>query len=121
MNAPKSSKVTSKAREALLHELIANLHLPLRNISTLNRALTHSSYANEHKLSHEYHNERLEFLGDAVLDLIIGEYLFTTYPEMTEGELTRLKACTVCEGSLAECSRTLALGKYLRLGRGERH
>ena len=121
MNAPKSSKVTSKAREALLHELIANLHLPLRNISTLNRALTHSSYANEHKLSHEYHNERLEFLGDAVLDLIIGEYLFTTYPEMTEGELTRLKACTVCEGSLAECSRTLDLGKYLRLGRGERH
>ena len=112
MNAPKSSKVTSKAREALLHELIANLHLPLRNISTLNRALTHSSYANEHKL---------EFLGDAVLDLIIGEYLFTTYPEMTEGELTRLKACTVCEGSLAECSRTLDLGKYLRLGRGERH
>ena len=78
MNAPKSSKVTSKAREALLHELIANLHLPLQQIDTLNRALTHSSYANEHKLSHEHHNERLEFLGDAVLDLIIGEYLFTT-------------------------------------------
>jgi ribonuclease III len=121
VNALKSSKVTSKAREDLLHELIANLHLPLQQIDTLNRALTHSSYANEHKLSHEHHNERLEFLGDAVLDLIIGEYLFTTYPEMTEGELTRLKACTVCEGSLAECSRTLELGKYLRLGRGERH
>ena len=78
MSAPKSSKVTSKAREESLHELIANLQLPLQNIGTLNRALTHSSYANEHKLSHEHHNERLEFLGDAVLDLIIGEYLFIT-------------------------------------------
>ena len=87
----------------------------------LETAFTHTSYANEHRLLNISHNERLEFLGDAVLDLIIGEYLFTTYPEMTEGELTRLKACTVCEGSLAECSRSLALGKYLRLGRGERH
>ena len=121
MKASMHNKVSRQAREELLHELVANLHLPLQNMDVLNRALTHSSYANEHKLSHEHHNERLEFLGDAVLDLIIGEYLFVTYPEMTEGELTRLKACTVCEGSLADCSRTLQLGSYLHLGKGEFH
>ena len=78
VSAFNSSKAISKAREELLHELIASLGLPLQNIHTLHRALTHSSYANEHKLSHEHHNERLEFLGDAVLENIIAEYLLKT-------------------------------------------
>lgn len=108
-----------QAREAQLHELIENIKVQFKDLSLLNRAFTHSSYANENRLPLRHHNERLEFLGDAVLDLIIGEYLFKKYPKMTEGELTKLKACTVCEGSLAACSGQLRLGDYLLLGKGE--
>lgn len=108
-----------KAREAMLHELIKNIGVPIKQLSLLDAAFTHSSYANEHKLPYTAHNERLEFLGDAILDLIIGEYVFLTYPEMPEGELTRIKAGVVCESTLAERSRTLGLGDYLLMGNGE--
>ena len=113
------SKMT-QAREESLHGLVARLDIPVSDISILDCAFTHTSYANEHKSKHINHNQRLEFLGDAVLDLIIGEYLFKTYPDMAEGNLTKIKAATVCEDSLASVSRSLQLGQYLLLGHGER-
>ncbi|SUP39747.1 ribonuclease III [Veillonella criceti] len=120
MSGRKTHKTIShQAREAALRELVARLRIPLTDINLLDRAFTHTSYANENRAARVKHNERLEFLGDAVLDLIIGEYLFTTYPQMTEGELTKIKAATVCETSLATCSAKLNFGNYLLLGRGE--
>ena len=113
------SKMT-QAREESLHGLVARLDIPVSDISILDCAFTHTSYANEHKSKHINHNQRLEFLGDAVLDLIIGEYLFKNYPDMAEGNLTKIKAATVCEDSLASVSRSLQLGQYLLLGHGER-
>ncbi len=109
----------TQAREDSLHELVARLDLPLRGIDLLHVAFTHTSYANEHKKLGLHHNQRLEFLGDAVLDLIIGEYLFHNYHDMTEGDLTKIKAATVCEPSLAAVSRQLDLGRYLLMGHGE--
>ncbi|MBR4014780.1 MAG: ribonuclease III [Anaerotignum sp.] len=82
-------------------------------------ALTHSSYANETKKGSHENNERLEFLGDAVLDMVVSEYMYRTFPEMPEGELTKLRAAVVCEGSLAELSRKLGVGRCLLLGKGE--
>jgi ribonuclease-3 len=84
----------------------------------LETALTHKSYANERQGT--AHNERLEFLGDAVLGFLAAERLFHENPGMAEGELTKLRAGYVCEKSLAAASRRLGLGKYLRLGKGER-
>lgn len=117
--AHKSNKIT-QAREDSLHELVSRLAIPNIDISILDCAFTHTSYANEHKSQAIHHNQRLEFLGDAVLDLIIGEYLFMEYPDMSEGNLTKIKAATVCEDALASASRTLHLGDYLLLGHGER-
>lgn len=115
----KSNKMT-QAREDSLHGLVSRLSIPSIDISVLDCAFTHTSYANEHKSKHIHHNQRLEFLGDAVLDLVIGEYLFKQYPDMSEGSLTKIKAATVCEDSLASVSRTLHLGNYLLLGHGEK-
>ena len=81
--------------------------------------MTHSSYANEHRAQHMKDNERLEFLGDAVLEVISSEFLFKEYPEMPEGDLTKLRASIVCEPTLALCARDLNLGEYLLLGKGE--
>jgi ribonuclease III len=83
----------------------------------LERALTHKSYANENRVSD--HNERLEFLGDAVLNLVISEYLMKACPDSTEGDLSRLRAAVVSEPALAAISRAIGLGKYILLGRGE--
>ncbi|WP_317856272.1 ribonuclease III [Chakrabartyella piscis] len=85
----------------------------------LTLALTHSSYANEIKKRSHANNERLEFLGDAVLDMIVSEYMFVHFPEMPEGELTKLRAAIVCESSLAVLARKFDLGHFLRLGKGE--
>lgn len=82
-------------------------------------ALTHSSYANENKKGSHENNERLEFLGDAVLDMVVSEYMYRKFPEMPEGELTKLRAAVVCEGSLAGLSRKLGVGRNLFLGKGE--
>ena len=82
-------------------------------------AMIHSSYANEHRGSGLSSNERLEFLGDAVLGLVTGEYLFRTHPDAPEGDLTRMRAALVCEESLHEVAQSLGLGEYLKLGRGE--
>lgn len=90
-----------------------------KNRSLLENALTHSSYANEHRDSGMTSNERLEFLGDSVLGMVVADHLFREHPNMPEGELTRTRAAMVCEGSLVEVARALDLGKYLRLGKGE--
>lgn len=87
--------------------------------SLLTQALTHSSYANERHLGKQADNERLEFLGDAVLEIVTSEFLFHRYPKHPEGELTRLRASMVCEPTLAFCTKEMELGKYLLLGRGE--
>ncbi len=91
------------------------------NKSLLKEALTHSSYANEHKSKHIKYNERLEFLGDAVLSIVVSDYIFKNCPELPEGELTKLRASLVCEKYLFEFAKQINLGKYLMLSRGERH
>jgi len=85
----------------------------------LREALTHKSYSNEHPVETAPFNERLEFLGDAVLDLVVSDKVFRTFPELAEGELTRIRAEVVSEKSLAAVARSLGLGRCLRLGRGE--
>ena len=85
----------------------------------LKQALTHSSYANEQKINKSGDYERLEFLGDAVLEVVSSEFLFHKYPDLPEGKLTKLRASMVCESSLAMCARDLDLGSYIFLGKGE--
>ncbi len=89
------------------------------NPSLLLEALTHKSYVNERRTERRTHNERLEFLGDAVLSLIVSEYLARRYPEFSEGALSKLKATLVSEASLTAAARRLNLGARLQLGRGE--
>lgn len=87
--------------------------------SLLKIALTHSSYSNENKQKKIKYNERLEFLGDSVLSLIVSKYLFENYPKLPEGDLTKARATVVCEHSLWECALSIELGKFLILGKGE--
>jgi len=89
------------------------------NQKLLITAMTHSSYANEHKREKISNNERLEFLGDAVLELITSEFLYGKYKEKPEGELTKFRASIVCEPTLAYCAADIALGGFLLLGKGE--
>lgn len=99
-------------------QLAQRLGLPFTNIHLLTRALTHRSYVNEHPEILE-DNERLEFLGDAVLDFMVGAWLYNHCPEMNEGQLTRSRSALVRTEQLAEFARKLGLGKAMRLGRGE--
>ena len=85
------------------------------------QALTHSSYANEKHMKKHSDNERLEFLGDAVLEIVTSDFLYKRYPDMAEGDLTKLRASLVCEPTLAYCARQIQLGDYLLLGKGEDH
>ncbi len=82
-------------------------------------ALTHSSYANENKASKLPSNERLEFLGDAVLNIVVSEYIYKLHPNLPEGEMTKVRASIVCEASLAICADRIHLGEFLLLGKGE--
>jgi ribonuclease-3 len=95
------------------------LGLSFSNLSLLTRAITHTSYTNEHPDAVE-DNERLEFLGDAVLDFIVGEWVYNRFPELSEGDLTKLRSFLVRNERLAEFARRLNLGAALRLGRGEK-
>ncbi|MEG0912349.1 MAG: ribonuclease III [Oscillospiraceae bacterium] len=88
-------------------------------IGLLEEALTHSSFANEHGLGRIACNERLEFLGDSVLSVIVSEYLFAKRPKLPEGELTKQRAALVCEGALAAYAHEIELGDYMMLGKGE--
>ena len=90
-----------------------------RDPSLLRAALYHSSYANEHRAAGIRSNERLEFLGDAVLGFVTAEYLYAKHPDLPEGDLTRRRAALVCEESLHEVAQALDLGSCLQLGRGE--
>ena len=92
-----------------------------QNPLLLKQAMTHSSYANEHTATGYHDNERLEFLGDAVLEVVSSEFLFRNYPALPEGDLTKLRASIVCEPTLALCARALDLGDFLLLGKGEEH
>jgi ribonuclease-3 len=98
--------------------LVARLGLPVKNPSLFTRAFTHRSYVNENASTQE-DNERLEFLGDAVLDFVVGAWVYHHFPEMAEGELTRLRSALVRTDSLAAFARRLDFGPVLRLGRGE--
>ena len=100
-------------------EIESKLNYSFKEKNYLLRALTHSSYSNENKKEKLKNNERLEFLGDSVLGLIISEYLFSHYSNLEEGQLTKIRAKIVCEASLGEASRNLKLGEYMLFGRGE--
>ena len=102
-----------------LKELEQKIGYRFRNFSFLEQAMMHSSYTNEKHLEKYHCNERLEFLGDAVLELISSEFLFRQSPKVPEGELTKTRASMVCEQSLAMCARDIDLGSYLLLGKGE--
>lgn len=99
--------------------LESKLGYQFKNRKLLDHALTHSSYANEHHLGSVSSNERLEFLGDSVLGMIVADHLYRTFPDLPEGDLTRIRANLVCEGSLVLVAKEWELGRYLKLGKGE--
>lgn len=107
------------ANHTLLKELQQKIDYEFKDENLLFTALTHSSYANEHKLHKIHHNERLEFLGDAVLEVVSSDFLFKNFPDMAEGQMSKKRASLVCEPTLAYCARQIGLGKYLMLGKGE--
>ena len=102
-----------------LKEFQRQIGYEFKDEQLLRQALTHSSYANEKHLKKLSDNERLEFLGDAVLELVTSEFLYLNYPKMPEGEATRKRASMVCEQTLALCAKEIDLGSYLYLGKGE--
>lgn len=102
-----------------LEQLEEKIGYRYKNKELLKEALTHSSFSNEQKINKSKDYERLEFLGDAVLELVSSEFLFMTNPDMPEGKLTRTRASMVCEPALAYCARDLELNQYIRLGKGE--
>ena len=103
----------------MLNELENAIGYPFRNITLLQNALSHSSFANERWHDSLKSNERLEFLGDSVLGMVVADYLYRTFPNRPEGELTRMRADMVCEKTLATVANSLDLGRHLMLGRGE--
>ncbi|MCL2391722.1 MAG: ribonuclease III [Oscillospiraceae bacterium] len=105
--------------EDKLKELQRSLGYSFNDLSLLDEALTHSSFANENKKSGKGSNERLEFLGDAVLEMTVSKILFESKANLPEGRMTKVRAEIVCEKSLASLAETMSLGKYIRLGRGE--
>ena len=96
-----------------------NIDYKFKEESLLRLAMTHSSYANEHHGTHLQCNERLEFLGDSVLGFVTAGYLFTHYPDLPEGDLTKLRAAVVCEGALDEIAHEIGIPEAIRLGHGE--
>lgn len=107
------------ARLKNLQELAMKLSITMNSWELLNEALTHRTYTAEHPHEGLRDNQRLEFLGDAVLGMIVADYLFSRFPEKAEGDLTRMRAAVVCEAALARLALKLDLGKYLLLGKGE--
>ena len=104
-----------------LKELEEIIGVSFHDRSLLRQALSHSSYANEHRAQGALDNERLEFLGDAVLELVSSKYLYESCPDLPEGDLTKLRASIVCEPTLAFCARQFGLPSFLLLGNGEEH
>lgn len=107
------------SRKDELNEFMKKIGYRFNDLNLLNTALTHSSYNNEKKTKHKSNNERLEFLGDAILDAAISQYLYTRFENFEEGDLTRMRASIVCESSLADCGLKYQIGQYFLLGKGE--
>jgi len=103
----------------MIKDLEAAIGYRFKNISLLQNALTHSSYANERWHNSLLSNERLEFLGDSILGMTVAEYLYRNFPDRPEGELTRMRADMVCEKALAKVAARIGLGRHLMLGNGE--
>ena len=117
---PTSSREShSKGDKQMLHELEKAIGHSFRDISLLENALAHSSYANERWHNSLRSNERLEFLGDSILGMMVADHLYRNFPDRPEGELTRMRADMVCEQSLALIANRIGLGTYLLLGHGE--
>jgi len=112
-------KGTANENMEKLHELETVIHYSFNDKNKLIDALTHSSYANERKIPGRVSNERLEFLGDSVLNIVTSEYIYKNFPELPEGEMTKTRAAIVCEASLMKCAGQISLGNYLFLGKGE--
>ncbi len=107
-------------RRQQLQEFCDSVGIHMQDLGLLDMALTHTSYAHEAKQSPKpQHNERIEFLGDSVLSVIVSTYMYKSFPELDEGQLTKLRAHLVCEASLYGYAKKINLGFYLRLGRGE--
>ena len=104
-----------------LKEFQARIGYEFNNINILRQGLTHRSYDNEKNMKKLSENERLEFLGDAVLEVVSSEFLYQNYTDVPEGELTKLRASIVCEPTLALCTKEMDLGRYIYLGKGEDH
>jgi ribonuclease III len=112
-------KEVISAKENLFKDFQTSIGVTIENEKLLKQAFTHSSYVNEHRRKPFEDNERLEFLGDAVLELTVSQFLFKKYPTMTEGELTKLRAAIVCEPSLVSFANDLEFGQHILLGKGE--
>lgn len=108
-----------KERFQQLLALQENIEIHFEDLNTLNQAFIHPSLINEKEKPHQDNNQRLEYLGDAVLELAVSEYLYRHYNFLSEGQMTKIRANTVCEPSLARVARQLGLGDYLILGKGE--
>ena len=109
----------SYRRKEKLEEIQKKINYFFKDIELLNISLTHSSYSNENKMRANENNERLEFLGDAIIGLVVSEYLYNRFKEFPEGEMTKKRAAIVCESSLAFAARKINLGDYILLGKGE--
>jgi ribonuclease-3 len=107
------------ARRKELAKLQRTLQVKFRQVELLEQAVSHSSFVNELPEATPLHNEKLEFLGDAVLELVVSHELFNDYPQYCEGELTKLRAAVVRKTTLAKVAKNLNIGPYIRLGRGE--
>ena len=114
-----SQKVRVNTMNRNLQELERTICYQFKEHGLFVQALTHSSYANEHRWNHSRCNERLEFLGDAVLEIVTSDFLYHKYEDLPEGDLTKIRASIVCELTLAYCAGDISLGEYLLLGKGE--
>lgn len=108
-----------KSRSVALKQFARKLRIPLGDGQFLNEALTHKSYTHERKMDPRYNNEKLEFLGDSVLGLVISQHVFETYPDVTEGGLSKVKSVVVSAQVLSEKASLLGLGEMIQLGKGE--
>lgn len=109
-----------KRRVEQLQDFCRRQGIDMKDLTLLDMALTHTSYAHESKkTTKDAHNERIEFLGDSVLSIIVSTYMYNSFPNLNEGQLTRMRANLVCEASLFELAKKLKLGRLLLLGRGE--
>jgi ribonuclease III len=115
----KEKEMNNRAKENQFKDFQTKIGIHFENEKLLKQAFTHSSYVNEHRRKPNEDNERLEFLGDAVLELTVSQFLFKKYPMMSEGELTKLRAAIVCEPSLVTLANEHNFGSLILLGKGE--